>query len=202
MRVVKTAGPRGDVPEPLVAAVAQALMRSGTQRFSLSAAADEAKVSRGTIYNWFGGKKEAIDIAMGFLAGAFVDLFAEAVGTKTTLADQVGEAAVRIGDHRAWSDRLDPSLHTTNVLQLILDEHGHELIRRSIDFWAPLVEAARQRGEVAGDLDAEEAAEWIIRALMSIEVLPSIVVDLREPAAVRDYFARFILGGLAAGNRK
>ncbi|NMK78178.1 TetR/AcrR family transcriptional regulator, partial [Staphylococcus capitis] len=51
MKLVKTTGPRGEVPEPIVAAVAQTLVRSGIQRFSLSAAADEAGVSRGTIYN-------------------------------------------------------------------------------------------------------------------------------------------------------
>lgn len=54
----KDDGPARRVPEPIVAAVAQTLVRSGIQRFSLSAAADEAGVSRGTIYNWFGGKKK------------------------------------------------------------------------------------------------------------------------------------------------
>ncbi|SIC52826.1 TetR family transcriptional regulator [Mycobacteroides abscessus subsp. abscessus] len=197
MKLVKTTGPRGEVPEPIVAAVAQTLVRSGIQRFSLSAAADEAGVSRGTIYNWFGGKKEAVDVAVGFIAGAFIELFAGAVSAKTTLTDQVGEAAVRISDHRAWSDRLDPTLHVSNVLELVLEECGDDLMRRSVEFWVPQVEAAKHRGEIGGDVDATEAAEWIMRTLMSIEVLPAISVDLTDPNRVRRYFSRFILRGLA-----
>ncbi|SKT71935.1 TetR/AcrR family transcriptional regulator [Mycobacteroides abscessus] len=185
------------MPEPIVAAVAQTLVRSGIQRFSLSAAADEAGVSRGTIYNWFGGKKEAIDVAVGFIAGAFIELFAGAVSAKTTLTDQVGEAAVRISDHRAWSDRLDPTLHVSNVLELVLEECGDDLMRRSVEFWVPQVEAAKHRGEIGGDVDATEAAEWIMRTLMSIEVLPAISMDLKDPNRVRGYFSRFILRGLA-----
>ena len=54
-----------------------------------------------------------------------------------------------------------------------------------------------QRGEVTGGIDADAAAEWILRALFSIELLPPIHVDLTNPDAVRTYFSTYILGGIA-----
>ena len=51
--------------------------------------------------------------------------------------------------------------------------------------------------QIGKDVEATEGAEWIMRTLMSIEVLPAISVDLKDPAVVRDYFSRFILRGLA-----
>jgi AcrR family transcriptional regulator len=179
-----------------VAAVAQTVMRLGLQRFSLSAAADQARVSRGTMYNWFGGKQDAIDVGVRYMASAFIELLGGAVGEQESLRDEIGQAAAAMSEHRRWSDQLDPTLHTSGMLELVFDVCGDDLMRRSVEFWKPRIEAAKARGEVAADVPTEAAADWIIRGLMSIEVLPASVVDLSEPAAVRAHFSRFIMGGL------
>ncbi|OHT70858.1 TetR/AcrR family transcriptional regulator [Mycobacteroides chelonae] len=196
MKVAASDSPREDIPEPIVTAVAMTLVRSGMQRFNLSAAAEQAGVSRSTLYNWFGGKQAAIDTAFGYLADAFIDFFAAAVGAETTLVDQVAAAASGICEHRRWTDHL--ALHTTDLLDLILDERGEDLMARSVAFWTPRIREAQERKEIPGRIVPEEAAEWIIRTLMSIEVLPPIVIDLSDPAAVRRYFADYITHGLGA----
>lgn len=182
-------------PEPVRAAVAATLLRLGRQRFSLSAAAQDGSVSRSTLYNWFGDKQSAVDAAFDYLAEQFVAMFAVAVQTEDTLAGQLGQAAVAISEHRRWADPL--SLHTTDLIDLILDERGDDLMRQSVAFWAPLIRSAAQRGEVTGGIDADAAAESILRALFSIELLPPIHVDLTNPDAVRTYFSTYILGGIA-----
>lgn len=196
MKVAASDNPRGNIPEPIVAAVAMTLVRSGMQRFNLSAAAEQAGVSRSTLYNWFGGKQAAIDTAFGYLADAFIEFFAAAVSAEGTLADQVAAAAAGICEHRRWTDQL--ALHTTDLLDLILDERGEDLMERSVAFWTPLIREAQQREEIPARVVPGEAAEWIIRTLMSIEILPPIVIDLSDPEAVRRYFANYITHGLGA----
>lgn len=197
MRLVSTNGPRGEVPEPIVAAVAQTLMRLGLRRFSLSAAADQARVSRGTMYNWFGSKQDAIDVGVQYMASAFIELLGGAVGEQDSLRDEIGLAAAAMSEHRRWSDQLDPTLHTSGLLELVFEVCGDDLMRRSVAFWVPRIDAAKARGEVDPTLASEAAADWIIRGLMSIEVLPMSAVDLAAPELVRAHFSRLIMGGLA-----
>lgn len=197
MELIRDAGERRIAPEPIRAAVAMTLVRLGMQRFSLSAAAEQAAVSRSTLYNWFGDKQTAIEAAFDYLAEQFISLFAVAVRTEDTLAGQVGQAAAAVSEHRSWADPL--ALHTTDLLDMILDERGDDLMRRAIEFWRPLIEDAQGRKEIREDLDVDHTAEWIIRALISIELLPPMRVDLKDPEAVRKYFSTYIMGGIGNG---
>lgn len=197
VELVRDAGERRIAPEPIRAAVAMTLVRLGMQRFSLSAAAEQAAVSRSTLYNWFGDKQTAVEAAFDYLAEQFISLFAVAVRTEDTLAGQVGQAAAAVSEHRSWADPL--ALHTTDLLDMILDERGDDLMRRAIEFWRPLIEDAQSRKEIRGDLDVDHTAEWIIRALISIELLPPMRVDLKDPEAVRQYFSAYIMGGIGNG---
>jgi AcrR family transcriptional regulator len=197
VELIRDAGERRIAPEPIRAAVAMTLVRLGMQRFSLSAAAEQAAVSRSTLYNWFGDKQTAIEAAFDYLAEQFISLFAVAVRTEDTLAGQVGQAAAAVSEHRSWADPL--ALHTTDLLDMILDERGDDLMRRAIEFWRPLIEDAQGRKEIREDLDVDHTAEWIIRALISIELLPPMRVDLKDPEAVRKYFSTYIMGGIGNG---
>jgi len=197
MELVRDAGERRTAPEHIRAAVATTLVRLGMQRFSLSAAAEQAAVSRSTLYNWFGDKQTAIEAAFDYLAEQFISLFAVAVQTESTLAGQVGQAAAAVSEHRSWADPL--ALHTTDLLDMILDERGDDLMRRAVAFWSPFIEDAQRRKEIGRTVDVDEAAEWIIRALISIELLPPMRVDLKNPSAVRKYFSAYIMGGIGNG---
>ena len=46
-------------------------------------------------------------------------------------------------------------------------------------------------------IDRRAAAEWIVRMLLSLVVMPSSVVDLDDPDAVRAYVSEFVVRGLA-----
>ena len=45
--------------------------------------------------------------------------------------------------------------------------------------------------------DRRAAAEWIVRLLLSLVIMPSTVVDLDDPDAVRSYVQQFVVRGLA-----
>lgn len=186
------------LPSPLLAAATDTLRRLGPRRFSLTAVAEAAGVSRGTVHNVFGTRDAAIAAALDHLSTAFIETMAAEVSEQDTLAEQVAAAAVLISAHRRRS-AAEPRAINQSVLVLLLEHGGEELMRRSVALWAPLVRAAQHSGEVSGELDASRAGEWIVRMLFSFELLPPMRVNLDSPRAVRRFVGDHIVAGLRGG---
>lgn len=186
------------LPPPLLVAATETLRHLGPRRFSLTAVAEAAGVSRGTVHNVFGTRDDAIAAALDHLSEAFIETMAVEVNELDTLAEQVAAAAVLISAHRRRS-----AARTINqsVLVLLLEHGGDELMRRSVELWTPLVRAAQRRGEVGDTLDAGRAGEWIVRMLFSFELLPPMRVNLDNPRAVRRFVCDHIIAGLTGGHR-
>lgn len=183
------------MPPALSAAVTDTLCHLGPRRFSLTAVAEAAGVSRGTVHNVLGTREDAIAIALNRLADGFIETMAVAVGKEASLSDQVAAAAVLICGHRQGSQSTPRGLHQS-ILVLLMEHGGDELMRRSIELWTPLVQAAQRSAEVDGSVDPARASEWIIRLLFSFELLPPIAIKLSNPRAVRRFVTDHIVAGL------
>ena len=192
--------PDRSVSPTLLAATAETLRRLGPRQFTLTAVAEAAGVSRGTVHNALGSRDYAIKTALDHLASAFIETIAAEVQGESTLADQVAAAAVVVCAHRERSDLIAPRGINESILVLLLRNVGDELMGRSIDLWKPLVGAAQNSGEVRADLDPGRASEWIVRMLLSFELLPPIGVNLDNPRAVRRFVTDHIVAGLAGAN--
>ena len=124
------------------------------------------------------------------------------VEKESTLANQVAAAAVVVCAHRQHSDSVAPRGINESVLVLLLRNIGDDLMKRSIELWKPRVRAAQQRGEVGSGVDPGRASEWIVRMLLSFELLPPIGVNLDSPRAVRRFVAEHIVAGLTGASRE
>ncbi|OCB41722.1 transcriptional regulator [Mycobacterium vulneris] len=184
------------VSPALLAATAETLRRLGPRQFSLTAVAETAGVSRGTVHNALGSRDNAIRIGLDHLAGAFIETIAAEACRHDTLADQVAAAAVVICAHRQQSDSVAPRGINESILVLLLRNTGDDLMRRSIDLWKPFVRAAKDRGEVGAGIAPARASEWIVRLLLSFELLPPIGVNLDSPRAVKRFVSDHIVVGL------
>jgi AcrR family transcriptional regulator len=184
------------VSPALLAAAAETLRRLGARQFSLTAVAEAAGVSRGTVYNALGSRDHAIKTALDHLASAFIAAVAAEVERESKLADQVAAAAVLVCAHRQRSDSVAPGGINESVLVLLLRNMGDDLMKRSIELWKPLVKAAQRNGEVSAGIDPARAGEWIVRMLLSFELLPPMGVNLDSPRAVRRFVSDHIVAGL------
>lgn len=189
------------VSPTLLAATTETLRRLGPRQFSLTAVAEAAGVSRGTVHNALGSRDHAIKTALDHLASVFTETMAAEVDKESTLADQVAAAAVVICAHRQSSDSVPPRGINESVLLLLLRNIGEDLMKRSIELWKPRVRAAQKRGEVGAGVDPGRASEWIVRMLLSFELLPPIGVNLDNPRAVRRFVADHVVAGLAGASR-
>lgn len=189
------------VSPTLLAATTETLRRLGPRQFSLTAVAEAAGVSRGTVHNALGSRDRAIKTALDHLASAFIETMAAEVDTQATLAEQVAAAAVVVCAHREHSDSVAPRGINESMLVLLLRNIGDDLMKRSIELWKPRVRAAQQRAEVADSVDPGRASEWIVRMLLSFELLPPIGVNLNSPRAVRRFVSEHIVAGLSGASR-
>lgn len=195
--------PRRVVSPALLAATSETLRKLGPRRFSLTAVAEAAGVSRGTVHNAFGSRDFAIRTALDHLTSIFVETMAAEVQRADTLVDQMGAAAVLVCAHRQRSDHVVPGGVNESIVVLLLRNIGDDLMRRAVDLWKPLVKSAQSRGEVGSGIDPARAAEWIVRVLFSFELLPPMGVNLDSPRAVRRFVTDFGVAGLtgtAGGN--
>jgi AcrR family transcriptional regulator len=183
------------VPPALLAAATETLRHLGPRRFSLTAVAEAADVSRGTVHNVLGSRDNAIAIALNHLTAGFVETMAAEIAKERGLAEQVAAAAVLVCAHRQHSE-FTPRGVNQSILVLLLEHDGEVLMRRAIDLWKPLVKDAQVSGEIRADIDAARASEWIVRVLFSFELLPPIGVNLDNPRAVRRFVCDHIVTGL------
>ncbi|HTF32767.1 MAG TPA: TetR/AcrR family transcriptional regulator [Myxococcota bacterium] len=159
--------------------------------------ARNAGVSRGSVYRYFPECAELIDAVLERAAERFVAQSRPAVERRRTLAAQVGEAAAFIRAHlHDEMMALQLPAERETLLATLLTARVGGLVDRWVTFWLPFLEEAEARGEVRPGLDRREAAEWIVRALVSLAVMPSAVIDLDEPAAVRAFVQKYIVKGL------
>ena len=181
----------------LLAATAETLHRLGPRQFSLTAVAEAAGVSRGTVYNALGGRDHAISVALDHLASVFVDGMAAEIDKQATLADQVAAAAVLICAHRESSPSAPQKGINEGIVVLLLRNIGEDLMKRAVELWKPRVKAAQRDGEIGLGVDPARAGEWIVRVLLSFELLPPIGVNLDNPRAIRRFVTDHIITGLS-----
>jgi AcrR family transcriptional regulator len=167
-------------------------------RVSMGDVATEAGMSRGSVYRYFSDRDTLVAAVLERTAARFVEASAADVDAEATLAGQVAAAAVFIRRHLADADlTLRLPGDRDSLMATLLSAGSTRLVAQWTDFWLPRLAAAHARGEVRPDLDDARAAEWIVRLMLSFAVLPSVVVDLADPGAVRSFVADHIVRGFA-----
>lgn len=173
------------------------MRRFGVQRFSMADVAAAAGVSRGSVYFHFPDRDALLRSVLARAAERFVGSSESAVRARRTLAAQVAEAAVFIREHMHDGAAGQTPGGSDTLLATLLTANLEGTVASWVDFWQPFLAEAAARGEVRAGLDRREAAEWIVRIMLSLAVMPSAVVDLDDAQAVRGYVSRYIVQGLA-----
>jgi AcrR family transcriptional regulator len=181
----------------ILEAALQCFKQLGIDKTSLIDVARTADLSRGTVYRYFTDRQSLIDATVERNTENYYGEAAAVMHDERTLADQVGAFAEvfarNINNYRRnWLVNDDREL-----LRLLASDRDGGLRRMSI-FITPYIEAAKDRGEVAADLDEREASEWIARMFMSLTVMPSSgAFDASKPKSFRGFLERYTVDGLA-----
>ncbi|HEX6311825.1 MAG TPA: helix-turn-helix domain-containing protein [Acidimicrobiia bacterium] len=191
--------PAGATHDRIVDAAERCIRRWGIRRISMNDVGREAGVSRGSVYRYFADRDALVQAVLERSSERQIQTAEPMVRRRRTLAAKVAEAAVfirsHIDDELSLGLRVHPDEAELATLRLARAE---QTLDRWIAFWVPYLEDARERGEVRADLEVRPAAEWIMRILVSLVTIPSVTVDLDDPAQVRRYVERHIVRGFGS----
>lgn len=194
---VRRAGANGD-PEMTRAVILDAaertVRRHGLRRTSMNDVAQTARLSRGSVYRYFPDRDALIGALLERMAERFVAQSEPSVRRRRTLASQVAEAAVFIRTHL---DDAVLTLPDDAMFGALLAAQIEGLLVQFNGFWQPYLVAAEARGEIRSGIDHRLAADWIVRVMVSLVLMPSTVIDLDDPKAVRAFVQEFIVNGLS-----
>jgi len=164
-------------------------------RVSMADVADEAGLSRRTVYHHYRDRAALVSAVLRRTAAAFVAAIEPEVDRRRTLAGQVAEAAVLITRHR---EDLDLTLRlprrTESLLAVVLTLHLDHMVDTLVDFWLVRLAAADRRGELRPGVDHRQVAEGVVRLTFSFAFMPPIAVDLDDPAAIRTFVKSHLRG--------
>jgi AcrR family transcriptional regulator len=184
--------------ERILVAAEQCLGRLGLARLSMTDVAAQAGVSRGAVYLHFADRRTLIDAVLTRTATRFVASSAEPVGRRRTLVGQVAEAAVFIRAHLGDSGlTLRLPADEESVLATLLTSRLERLVEEWVEFWLPYLDAAERRGEIRAGIDHRQAAEWIVRMMLSFAVMPAVSFDGDRPEDIAAFVRSFVVAGLA-----
>jgi AcrR family transcriptional regulator len=188
--------------ERILLAAEQCMARLGLSRFSMTDGASQAGMSRGAVYLHFSDRGALIDAVLTRTAARFVASSTDVVQRRRTLAAQVAEAAVFIRTHlgdNVLTLRLPAD--EESLFATLLTSRLESLVEEWVDFWIPYLADAEGRGEIRSGIHHRQAAEWIVRMMLSFAIMPAVTFDGDRPEDVRSFVRSFVVDGLGTHSK-
>lgn len=148
----------------LLDAAQETLLRYGVAKTTMEDIARAAGVSRPTIYRYFRDRDDLVTEIIRMRARKLFVLGTEYLLTMDSFRDQLVEGLVYLVDH----GRRDP------LIRLIVSPEHMDLAEAmvgtsglaselTLEMWGPLLDRARERGELADGIENEAACRWLAR---------------------------------------
>lgn len=195
------AGPRGLDPavrERVLDATEMGVERYGVGKITMETVATLAKVSRGFVYKHFGSKDGVILAMLVRRAERFNTRARAFLEAQPCLEESLVQGIV-LGARMAYRDPyfglLVGSATTDPVHQI--DGAIDEALRLATELWRPILEAGRERGELAPGIDLDELVQWIMY-LMLLLLAARRTFDADDAAQERQLRTFFIPAILSA----
>lgn len=157
--------------ERIYAAATELILSQGLDAFDVDALAAELHCSRATVYRYAGGKAQIRDAVLLRLATGIIDT------VRSTVAGMTGQqrvmAAITVALDQIKSD----------PLRRLMLESGHAVQPGELHASPVLSHLA---AELTGITDDPEAAQWIVRVVISLALWP--IPDQRVEKAVLQRF--------------
>lgn len=169
----------------------------GVMKTTVEDVAAKAHVSRATVYRYFDGRE---DLILGVLmreANRFLGRLEKRLLRDGSFADAIVEGVM----YTLSAVRADPNLallfapEAAGVTGSIAGA-SEALFAATTEFLRPLLTDASERGRLRPGVDPDEAAEWILRTILSLLTVRGPVV--RSDAANRRYLLTYLVPALAA----
>lgn len=182
--------------EDVLKAAVRCFRKFGINRTRMIDVADEASISRQSIYRLFATREELLEA----LAAERILVLAAKLQTAFAGYKSLDEALIEgsVASIKAGkSDKLLAEITSqsdSHAFDQFLFGGSPEVQKHMLDLWAPILDRARAKGELRKDISNERVVEWIrnVHALMSIRddynetVQRRVLADFLVPSVIKD----------------
>ena len=189
--------PSGDeeARQRLLDAAETCFARFGVARATVEDIAGAAKVSRATVYRYFGGKDDIIHGVLLREAERLADEIRALIEGRQ-FADAIVDAFVHLLDEIPRNPHLGPLFAVDAVgMTSVMATSSEAVLGVVRALLHPVVTAARERGELRADLVESEIDEWLLRVILSMLSVPPL--PPRTAESNRAFLSQFLIRGLA-----
>lgn len=184
----------------LIDAAEACFSRYGVMKTTVEDVANVANVSRATVYRYFGGRDELI---LGVLlrdGTRFLDGLGRHIDQVEDLQDVIVEGVL----HALHTIRQDENLallfRPDNIgLTTSIAGASNAVFDLTASFLRPYLEQGRADGTLRSGLDLDEAAEWMLRAILTLLTVEG--PRKRDEADLRMFLHTFLVPSLIANPR-
>jgi AcrR family transcriptional regulator len=155
------------VRERVLDAVEMSVERYGVDKITMETVAGLAQVSRGFVYKHFGSRDGVILAMLVRRAERFNSRARAFLEAQPNLEESLVQGIV-LGARMAFRDAYFGLLVGSATVDPIhqIDGAVDEAVRLSNELWRPILEAGRERGELADGIDLDELVQWIMYLLL------------------------------------
>ena len=176
-------------------AAEECLRRFGAADTTMEDVAEVAEISRATLYRYFDGR-EAVLLGV---AGRDIDRYLARLAARLDDIDDPVEVVLE------FSTRVIGAARRDDTLAVLFGGSGRGrgaaprgafdmLFARTVEFLAPYVAAGQRDGSFDLGLDPRDAADWILRMVVSLVMVPGI--ERREGDELRVHLERYLVPSL------
>ena len=167
----------------IIASARKCFEVAGVAKTRMDDIANEAGVSRQTVYKYFSGKEEIIN-RIGHLEMVKVNQIVRSkLNRERAFPDKITEAIVLSVEVSRENPYLRKVIEDAELMPRYHDKQV-SLFAWQRDQWAGLIENARSSGQLAEDLDLDRVVQWILISqlllLIAYERIPMIRTDIRH----------------------
>lgn len=185
----------------LLDAAERCFTRFGVSKTTVEDVANEARVSRATVYRYFDGRDALVLGVLLRQASRFLGRLEKRIAAQASFAESLVEGVM----FTVEAVRADPNLamlftpESAGLTESIVGA-SDALFRITGDFLRPYFEAAQASGQLRAHLDIGDAAEWILRCIVSMLTVAG--PRKRTKAEQRAFLMAFLVPALSepAGN--
>jgi len=177
-------------PDAIAEAAIRCFDKFGPQRTSMADIADEAGISRQTIYRFFDDRPALVQYILNKRIAEMGRTIAKKFSAYKSLREALVEGSL-LSIREARKDRLYSTLVATSTdhsLELFFLRGTPEIREVMLSYWNPLIEKSRAAKEVSNDLSTEEIMEWIRHVHTTL-----VIRDDKSEAEQRAMLQRFFV---------
>lgn len=168
----------------------------GPQRTSMSDIADEAGVSRQSVYRFFEDRSALIQYILNQRISAMAAELKPVFAAYKTIEEALIEGSIRSIEASRRDDLFTQIVTSTtdHSIELFLFRGTDDIRTAMLGFWAPILDKARKEGRIKPKMTNDRIMEWV-RHVHTILMLRDDQDEAVQRQMLRDFFVPSILNG-------